>query len=53
MKEKKYYYEVVLLDINNETHVYILYDLQTIKRYIDFAIEKNQKIKSIKLRKEA
>ena len=47
-----YYYEIILIDKNKETHVYITKDIKRVKTLIDFAIEKEQIIKSIKQKKE-
>ena len=47
-KHKYSFYEIELRDCNGQIHNYIVYDIKDIKIYIDFAIDKNQEIKSIK-----
>ena len=45
------YYDVILIDKNGQEHFYMAYNLLRVKELIEFAIEMQQTIKSIKGRK--
>lgn len=45
------YYDVILIDKRGQEHFYQADNLQRVKELIDWAIEKDQQIKSIKGRK--